>query len=108
MLGLATPSPPTQLPANCGLDHVAFWFCPWRLRSYRSQGHEPSDFLFLQALHPTDLNVHVEEGDPSKRVPERCLEDIWAMPSPSNVLHLPLWAKWDDVVQRMINHEDVD
>ena len=30
------------------------------------------------------------------------------MPSPSKVLHLPLWAKWDDVVQDMINREEVD
>ena len=30
------------------------------------------------------------------------------MPSPSKVLHLPLWAKRDDVVQRMINREEVD
>ena len=30
------------------------------------------------------------------------------MPSPSRVLHLPLWAKWDDVVQDMVNREEVD
>ena len=30
------------------------------------------------------------------------------MPSPSRVLNLPLWAKWDDVVQRMISREEVD
>ena len=30
------------------------------------------------------------------------------MPSPSRVLHLPLWAKRDDVVQRMIDREEVD
>ena len=30
------------------------------------------------------------------------------MPSPSRFLHLPLWAKRDDIVQRMINREEVD
>ena len=98
----------TQLLADYDLDHVAWWFCPQRLRNYKSQGHDSSDFLFLQALHPTDLNVHVGGGDPSKRVPEKWLEYIWAMPSPSRVLHLPLWAKWDDVVQGMINREEVN
>ena len=30
------------------------------------------------------------------------------MPSPNRILHLPLWAKRDDVVQGMINREEVD
>ena len=30
------------------------------------------------------------------------------MPSPSRVLHLPPWAKWDDVVQDMVDREEVD
>ena len=41
-------------------------------------------------------------------MPERWLEHVWAEPSLSRVLHLPLWAKWDDVVQDMINREEVD
>ena len=107
--GVGDSFPTTRSLADCGPDHVAWWFCPQRLRSYKSLGPGSSNFHFLQALHPTDINVHIEEGDPSKRVPEEWLESVvWAMPSRSRVLHLPLWAKWDDVVQHMINREEVD
>lgn len=94
--------------ADCDIDHIAFWFCPQRLRSYKSCGRDPSDFQLLQSLNAPDLNIQVKEGDPSNRLPESWLENIWAMPSQKGVLHLPLWAKRDDVVQGMINREEVN
>lgn len=83
-------------------------FCPQRLRDYKSQGVDPDDFAFLQSLHPTDLNICIHEDDPSKRIPDCWLERFWDLPSQHGILRLPLWAKRDDIGQRIIDDEEVD
>ena len=94
--------------ADHGLEHLHPGFCPQKPLSYKSQGSDPSDFAFLQSLHPTDLNVRIHETDSSKRIPDWWLEHFWGIPSQDRVLCLPPWAKRDDIIQRMIDKEDVD
>ena len=96
-----------QLADDC-LEHLHPRFCPQKLLNYNSQGTDPSDFAFLQSLHPTDLNVHIHETDTSRRIPDWWLEQLWGIPSQGRVLCLPPWAKRDDIIQRMIDKEDVD
>ena len=96
-----------SLADHC-IEHIHPFFCPQKLRSQRSHGDDPSHFDFLQSLHPIDLNVHIDENDPSSRVPDWFLEDWWGIPSPTRILRLPHWAKRDEIVQRMINREEVD
>ena len=88
--------------------HFQPGFCPQRLRDYKSQGDDSDGFAFLQSLHPTDLNIRIHEDDPSKRIPDWWLEQLWMIPSQDGILRLPLWAKRDDIIQRIIDKEEVD
>ena len=96
-----------SLADHC-IEHIHPFFCPKKLRSQRSHGDDPSHFDYLQSLHPIDLNVQIDEIDPSNRMPDWCLEDWWGIPSPTRILRLPHWAKRDEIVQRIINREEVD
>ena len=95
-------------PANYFVEHLHPRFCPEKLISYKSQGDDPAEFLYFHSLQPTDLNITIGEGDRSNRMPDGWLEHAWGIPTQSGVLHLPQWAKRDEIVQCIINEEEVD
>lgn len=98
---------PKPVPCDCE-EHLHPCFCPQKLLNYKSQGDDPSDFHFLQSLHPPELNVRIQESDTSNRIPDRWLEHVWGIPSQDRILRLPQWVKRDETVQRMIDIEEVD
>ena len=95
-------------PADYFAGHLHPRFCPQKLIDYKSQGDDPAEFLYFHSLQPVDLNITYHEGDRSKRMPDGWLDYMWGRPSQSGVLHLPQWAKRDEVVQGIINEEEVD
>lgn len=98
----------TPSHADRCIEHLHPKFCRERLISYKSQGDDPSDFHFLQSLHPTSLSVCVDEVGPSKRIPDWRLEQCWDIPTQDKILRLPQWARRDETVQLMIDKEEVD
>ena len=83
------------------IGHIIPFFCPQRLLPYQSMNEE--DPLWpLQYTHPPKLEqLSMDQGDISRRLPDKVLECLWVMESQKMPLELPQWTARDPVVKRM-------
>jgi hypothetical protein len=83
-------------------EHPIPSFCAQSLIEYRSMDAPPL-FRYLDARNRTKIEeLKIEEGDSSRRLPDRTLERYWDMNSQETPSRLPPWAKTDKTLQRII------
>lgn len=81
-------------------DHPIPFFCPEELVEYRSQ--EFMSFLEDQKRLRVD-DLKIEPEDKSRRLDEGILERVWTFQSQDTSLELPIWAKADKILQKIVS-----
>ncbi|KAF7507653.1 hypothetical protein GJ744_010206 [Endocarpon pusillum] len=88
-------------PCDCK-DHLNETFCPKALGSYTTQdGVELAEMLARQRAIQID-DLHIEQGDISRRLSQDMLEKAWARSSQNHRFHIPFWAHADPVVKQSV------